>query len=90
MSERWEMLDHACRYCYGRLLRTTTDDGSIVVRCSECETEVRERVENLCACGAKLRSGRLAGLKCQVNPSPTIAQPARIVVVFAGEDTCRD
>lgn len=84
----WEILDHVCRLCHGRLLRSQGDDGKTIVRCAECDTEVQGRVENLCACGAKLRNGRLAGLKCQVNPAPTIEQPARVVIVFAGEGPC--
>jgi len=87
--QRWEVLDHVCRVCYGRLLRTKADDGTVLVRCAECETEVTGRVENLCACGAKLRNGKLAGLQCRVNAAPTTEQPARVVVVYVGAMPCR-
>jgi hypothetical protein len=85
---RWELLDHACRLCHGRLLRTQAENGAWIVRCAECETEVTGSHEQLCACGAKLRNGRLAGLKCKVNPSITIDQPARIIIVYEGEQKC--
>jgi hypothetical protein len=85
VSDQWAILDHVCRFCYGRLLQRKNDQGESIVRCADCDTEVTGRVEGLCACGAKLRSGQLAGLACKVNPNPTIAQPARVVVVFMGE-----
>jgi hypothetical protein len=76
----WKVLDHVCRLCYGRLLER---DG--VIRCAECDFEVTGPVQALCTCGAKLKNGRNAGLRCQVNPTPTLEQPARVVVVFVGE-----
>jgi len=80
----WEVTDHVCRLCFGRLLRRVAA-GVTTVRCAQCDTEVTGRVETLCACGAKLPNGRLAGLACRVNPAPTLEQSARVVVVFVGE-----
>lgn len=85
-AEVWELIDHVCKHCFGRLLQRHDEDG-VTVRCAECETEVRGAVGGLCACGAKLPNGRLAGLKCKVNPSPTLEQPARVVVFYAGDAT---
>jgi hypothetical protein len=81
---QWVVLDHICRACFGRLLKSTDRDGTIVIKCADCETEAYERVENLCCCGAKLRNGRRAGLKCQRNPAPGAEQPAQIVVGYVG------
>ena len=86
----WEILDHVCRLGYGRLLGGTNAQGQAVVRCAECATEVAgTKPAALCACGAKLRNGRLAGLQCVPNPCPSIEQPAQIVVVYTGETKCR-
>lgn len=82
--EQWEVLDHVCRLCFGRLLRRIDTDGKPIIRCADCGTRVSGRVENLCMCGAKLSNGRLAGLSCQRNSKPSIEQPAEIVVVYTG------
>lgn len=84
-TTQWTVIDHVCRFCYGRLLTRVNEKNETVVRCADCETEMIGRHESLCACGAKLRNGQIAGLKCQLNPSPTVEQPARVVVVFLGK-----
>jgi hypothetical protein len=86
MSEQWEITDHVCRLCFGRLLRRLDSDGKPLIRCADCGTSVKGPVEALCACGAKLRNGRLAGLRCAPNSASTIEQPAQIVVVYAGQE----
>lgn len=65
-------------------------DGRTLYRCSNCGAEAEGHAPDvLCACGLKLRaiapSQHLvdAGLRCQVNPSPTAAFPSQIVAAEA-------
>jgi len=44
----WHLSDHACRYCFGRLL--CSEDGS-VWRCAECGAQHRGSHEGICWCG---------------------------------------
>lgn len=81
-DERWGLLDHVCRLCYGRLLVRHDVQGQQVIRCAECETEVIGQMEDLCACGARTPNGRyLLGLRCTVNPAQSASSPMRVVVM---------
>jgi hypothetical protein len=73
----WTLIDHVCRTCFGRLLKRGEE-----VRCADCETTVHGSHTALCACGARLKSGRNAGLRCRRNAQPTAEQPAAVVVVY--------
>lgn len=42
------------------------------------------RVQDLCCCGLKTSTGKLAGLKCVRNEAPTPEQPSEVMVRFAG------
>ena len=65
---RWELTDHCCRVCFGRVLVRTRFDNVKVHKCSNCETEVvSDAPGGLCCCGMKLRTNRDAGVRCQVN-----------------------
>lgn len=84
-AEVWTLLDHVCRFCYGRLLWRQDGQGQEVIRCADCDTEVMGRLDDLCACGARTPNGRyLLGLRCTVNPTQSAANPMRVVV------TCPD
>lgn len=81
-SKSWELIDHMCRLCYGRLLRRNDGQGRQVIHCAECDAEVSGQVEHLCVCGARTPNGRyLLGLRCGVNPEQSAASPMRMVVV---------
>jgi hypothetical protein len=86
--EQWEILDHICRVCFGRLLRRRASDNKTIVRCADCDAEAIGHVEALCVCGAKLVRGRLSGLRCRINPQPTPEQPSRVVAGYVGEKSC--
>lgn len=80
----WELTDHVCRVCLGRVLRRKVP-GGWVNRCADCGAEMAGKVENLCACGAKLKTGKNAGFRCRANPDgSTPESPAEIVVMFVG------
>jgi len=49
----WELLDHVCRQCLGRILYNTTTTEH---RCADCGARAGKgsSVDSLCACGALL------------------------------------
>jgi len=80
----WELTDHCCRVCLGRIVRRSTPEGWRH-RCADCGGVKLGRVETLCACGTKLHGGRNAGLRCRKNPDgPTPENPAEIVIEYVG------
>lgn len=82
MAGSWELLDHVCRLCHGRLLLREDAEGQARVRCADCDTEVIGSVRDLCVCGARTPNGRyLLGLRCVVNPAHSAASPQRVVVM---------
>lgn len=84
----WSVLDHVCRVCLGRILTTTGADGQRHYRCADCGSVAVNRVENLCACGATLRTGGSAGLRCVPNPERgTPEAPPEVVVRYVGVTT---
>ena len=72
----WKLIDHVCQHCLGRVLH----DGS-EYRCSNCGTTA-ERLTELCACGATLKNGKNAGLRCSRNHHQTPDCPGEIVVTY--------
>lgn len=71
----------------GRVLRKQIEEGWLN-RCAECGATHAGKVETLCACGTKLKTGFNAGLRCQINPEgPTAENPAEIIVMFVGIET---
>jgi hypothetical protein len=79
----WEITDHVCRVCLGRVLRRDDDLLGSVYRCADCGEEVTGKVENLGACGVRLRTGRNAGLRC-VRHLATPESPSEVIVKFVG------
>jgi hypothetical protein len=55
VSGGWELIDHACRHCMGRLAKRVNPDGSVVHRCCECGASVEGEHSKLCWCGAEVR-----------------------------------
>ncbi len=81
----WEITDHACRVCLGRVLMRRTFDGKRVYRCACCGIE-REghSAASVCCCGIKLRQGHGqmdSGIRCVPNPERTPENMAQIVAV---------
>jgi DNA-directed RNA polymerase subunit RPC12/RpoP len=80
----YEVLPHASRCCFARVLRRTEQDGRRVYRCSNCDLEVEGHDHRvLCACGTKLKTGVSAGLVCVHNDKPTPECNSRIVASTA-------
>lgn len=74
----WEPVDHACRFCGGRVARQGR-----VFRCFHCDA-LTERgvVADICGCGLKGANGRYPFV-CAPNPSRGPQNPAMIVIVRA-------
>jgi hypothetical protein len=95
MSEKWELTEHACRICMGRVLVRKEPSGLRIARCAECgataeDAHTRDAIHKVCACGAKQRSAETgrqkdAGRRCIRNPYLRPELPQEIVVAVAKE-----
>jgi hypothetical protein len=76
---KWEVSDHACRYCFGRVLVRTRRGKVIQARCAECAQHRFGTVEKLCCCGVE--AGALGrALECVPNPQINVEAPQEIMV----------
>lgn len=75
---QYKIVDHVCRVCFGRILVLDSQ-----ARCADCGASGKS-VKDVCACGALLRTGTNAGLRCVKNPEVSIECPAEIVVSYVG------
>lgn len=80
----WALTAHVCRVCYGRVLEAAAGDnwerGAHLYRCSNCGQEAIGRgAPTLCACGQRLKTGKDAGLRCEVNTDQSPEFPSEIV-----------
>lgn len=79
MRSGWEPINHACRHCGGRLLQKEGGDGSLVVRCPQCDATAAGDHDALCCCGEEVAGlGRV--WECFLNPNPTRANPQVVLV----------
>lgn len=79
----WSLVDHACRFCAGRIVRQGP-----VYRCSCCGVKTHSRVEDICGCGIRVSLGKTkkpSGYRCGQNPRISQRNPAEIVI-FLGDD----
>lgn len=80
-SVTYELVDHACKFCFGRIAAEIKDGKRTgVYRCMECGMEGRNGYKSLCCCGMTLRPGQDAGLRCIRNADQTAEFPSEIVV----------
>jgi hypothetical protein len=77
----WDLTDHACRHCHGRLLSGVDTLGLPVFRCAQCGAmhaqpdekskaklgPLARTVEELCCCG--MRVGARQTMRCERLPS---------------------
>lgn len=80
----WNLTDHCCRTCFGRVLQGDGPDGEPVFRCSNCGAEGSGAVTTVCACGMTLRNGKSAGLRCVRNKNRSASLPSEVVAVSGG------
>lgn len=76
MSAGWEITDHCCRRCFGRILRR----GETVC-CADCGAEAEGEPQELCACGTRFANGKPMGLRCVANPNVSADLPMQIVAI---------
>lgn len=75
----WAVSDHACRFCFGRVLERAHHNGLAMVRCSECGKHALGGVEEICSCGADC--GALGhALECAKNPNICPEIPQQIMI----------
>lgn len=75
----WEITDHACRHCMGRILRRAKSGGGFVVCCSECGASVDGDCTSLCWCGVEVR-GYGAVFECIRNENISQESPQQVLV----------
>ena len=76
---RWSLSDHACRFCFGRVLQREERGKIVEVRCAECGKAAPGAAHTVCCCGADY--GALDRvLECFRNPNMTEAIPQEILV----------
>lgn len=73
----WELTDHLCRRCWGRLLIRNGEDGLTDVRCSNCGAEAHGKEDALCCCGIEANGKH--PFECVRNPEKSVS-PAEIAV----------
>lgn len=73
----WELIDHVCAACFGRLLARNG-----VYRCSNCGAAA-DVLKSVCACGIRLNAGKGktkdAGIRCVKNKHISPEFPGEIV-----------
>jgi len=75
----WELVDHACRHCMGRVLVRTHKGIPLEARCAECGARADAGHAEICCCGAECgRAGFV--LECFRNPEITPAVPQEVLV----------
>lgn len=55
----WELTDHACRICHGRVLARREGDR-LIHRCAQCGAQVEGDHDLLCVCGVESGGRRIA------------------------------
>ncbi len=83
LDQHYALTDHACRACCGPILRS----GQRFV-CAVCSTAAAYSPVPICGCGLRPMKGvseREGYFRCILNPAPSKANPARVVIGFACE-----
>ena len=52
----WEIIDHVCQHCAGRIISRTNEEGEPQHRCTNCGAEVIGQHKDLCWCGASVKN----------------------------------
>lgn len=78
-SSGWQLADHACRHCFGRVLQRKVRGRVVAVRCAECGAHEEGDHTAICCCGAAIGAlGKL--LECFRNPAVSKAVPQEILI----------
>jgi hypothetical protein len=80
----WSLTPHVCRCCFGRVLMRETFDHRRIYRCANCGVEREGKSETaICCCGIKLKGGKDAGIRCEVNSDRTPEFPSEVIATQA-------
>lgn len=75
----WELADHACRHCLGRVLQRRVRGVTVEVRCAECGAAASGGHAEVCCCGAEC--GTLGHvLECFRNQEVSQSVPQEVLV----------
>lgn len=75
----WELVDHACQHCLGRVLVRRKRGVTVEARCAECGAHSFEGIAGVCCCGAECGTiGHV--LECFANPGVSTATPQEVLV----------
>jgi hypothetical protein len=75
----WQLSNHACRHCFGRVLQRVVRGEVSEVRCAECGKRADGAPRMLCVCG--MECGALGyALECFRNPRVTDEVPHEVLV----------
>lgn len=78
----WDLTDHACERCFGRVLEEEDTSAAGAARwryrCAECDHGGLGSALAICCCSAKVGGG--PGLECVRNPAPTKEMPQEVLV----------
>lgn len=80
----WEIEDHLCSRCLGRVLSSRDTKGGKTYRCSNCGLTGSGKVQSVCCCGVKVGGKRDAGIRCVKNHRQDAEFPGEIVAVSTG------
>jgi hypothetical protein len=81
----WDITDHVCRRCLGRLLERE-EAGRKIYRCADCGASGEGHVSDLCTCGVTLKTGKRVSFQCVPNRAKSDAYSAEIVSAFGPVD----
>jgi hypothetical protein len=75
----WELVDHACQHCLGRVLVRRRRGITVEARCAECGAHSSEGIAGVCCCGAECGTvGHV--LECFRNPTVSPSLPQEVLV----------
>ncbi|WOL24281.1 particle associated protein [Yersinia phage fHe-Yen8-01] len=87
-ADNWQLENHICKTCFGRIVSQPGEDGKYSYRCTNCGAlAYGGSASVLCCCGimgkprnrAKSAAPVNLGIRCIINPNPTSDFPAEIV-----------
>lgn len=75
----WQLSNHACRFCFGRVLQRAVGGVIVAVRCAECGAGANGAVDQICACGAVVGDIGFV-LKCVRNGNVSKENPHEVLI----------
>jgi len=80
----WNLTEHVCAECFGRVL-AKTGAGETIYRCACCGHHGAHKVSTVCACGMTFKRRKASepvktiGIHCHANPNKNPASPAEFI-----------